>query len=115
MSRFTQSRTARFVAGSLLTVVAVAGPLATGHAQSVSPERAFLNSASVTDRVVIDSKLTAPTIDGNRALLGRSSPDDSTTLVLATRSGGRSNIVTGEQAFLGRVQASNRRRVILAW
>jgi hypothetical protein len=48
----------------VLIVVALASPSATGYAQGVSPERAFLSSAAATDRVVADSERTALT--GNR-------------------------------------------------
>ena len=115
MSRTAQSPTRRPFAASLLALAGLASPLATSHAQGPSPERALLNSVPGAFRVVVvGNEPPSPTIDGNRALLGRSASVTDTP-IFATRSHGDVLVVDGEQALLGHVGPAARRRLTLVW
>jgi len=96
-----------------LALAGLVTPLA-AHAQSVSPERALLNTIPTTYRVVVvDNGSPSSVIDGERALLGRVAAP--TVQSLAAWSPGEAPVVSGERALLGRLAPSAQRRITLAW
>lgn len=100
------SRTTRLHFRPLLAVVGLFGLASLGapavsHAQDITPEQALLNSTPAPSFVVAsDSRGSKSAIDGERALLGRSSR---VPPVLSLAAGSpQKKIVDGEEALLGR-------------
>ncbi len=115
MSRSIGSHPHRpLVAAGLLALVGLATSVTPTHAQSINPEGALLNpTPAVSYRFVSDTPGPWRTIDGDRALLGRSA-GVSGAPSFATQSHRDVLVVDGEQALLGYVGPS-RRRLTLAW
>ncbi len=101
------------VAG-FLGVASLVAPAAT-HAQTISPERALLNTTAVVSysRVTVAAG-PSRTVDGESALLGRSTAGVSSQPTLASGSLREARPVDGEQALLGKVAPSEARWLVLA-
>lgn len=96
------------VAGSL-GLASLVAPAAT-HAQAISPERALLNTTLIVSYDGVTQASALPhTVDGERALLGRSTAGASSQPTLASGSVREAQSVDGEQALLGKVAASGTR------
>jgi len=97
---------------TLLVLAALAAPAA---AQTIGGDRARLNVVPQSNVVVGSATPAGPSIDGERALLARTSPTPSAVVGVATRWVAEPAALTGERALLGTVDQPSRRRLTLAW
>lgn len=112
MSRTIHSYAWRMLAvAGFLGLASLVAPAAT-HAQTISPERALLNTTPILAHGGV-SHATAParTVGGERALLGRSTAGVSSQPTLASGSLRKPGPVDGEQALLGKVAPSDTLRL----
>jgi hypothetical protein len=115
MSRTIHSYAIRMLAvAGFLGVATLVAPAAT-HAQTISPGRALLNTTSIVSHGgVTVAPAPARTVDGEWALLGRSTAGVSSQPTLASGSLRDAGPVDSEQALLGKVAPSETRRLMLA-
>ncbi len=114
MSRTIHSYALRMLAVAGFLGVASLGAPAAAHAQIISPERALLNPTAVASY----SSFTVAagpsrSVDGESALLGRTTVGVSSQPRLASGSLGEARLVDGEEALLGKVASSETRRLTL--
>ena len=112
MSRTIHSYAIRMVAvAGFLGVASLVAPAAT-HAQTISPERALLNTTAVVSYSgVTVAAGPSRTVDGESALLGRSTVGVASQPTLASGSFRDARSVDGERALLNKVALSEPRRL----
>lgn len=112
MSQTFPSHAFRMVAvAGFLGLASLVAPAAI-HAQTITPEKALLNPTPIASYHGISNAPTpARTVNGERALLGRSTAGVSSQPTLASDSLRHSQTVDGEQALLGKVATSETRRL----
>lgn len=115
MSRTIHSYAVRMLAAAgFLGMATLVAPAAT-HAQIISPERALLNTTAATSYIAVTTaEDPSPTVDGESALLGRSTIGLSTQSKVAIGSLGETRPIDGEQALLNKVELTETRRLTLA-
>lgn len=115
MSRTIHSFAIRMLAvAGFLGVASLVAPAAI-HAQTISPERALLNTTAVVSYSGV-TVVAGPsrTVDGESALLGRSTVGVASQPKMAIGSLGEARPVDGERALLNKVAPSKTRRLMLA-
>ncbi len=115
MSRTINSAAVRMVAvAGFLGLATLIAPPHT-HAQIISPEQALLNTTAVVSAsgVSVAAGPSRP-VDGESALLGRSTVGVSSQPKMAIGSLGEARPVNGEQALLNKVALSETRRLTVA-